>query len=204
VRGILLQLRSADGPAPKVIMIASPQAGDGKTSLSLYMARVAARDNLRTLCIDLDLRRPALGNRAGISPYWFVNDVVNDAADLDQAIVQDSASDAHILAARSVKGDPLSLLDADRLTWLLNLVRAQYDLVIVDTPPVLRVIDPLLIAPLTDAVVLVVSQGSSTREMVSETVQRLLRARARIAGAVMARLSGRVPEEYVYGGYGQQ
>jgi len=204
VRGILLQVRSVDGPTPKVIMIASPQAGDGKTSLSLYMARVAARDMLRTLCIDADFRRPALGNRAGISPYWFLNDVLDGTVDLDQAITQDPASEAHILAARPVEGDPLSLLDADRLASFFDLVRAQYDLVIVDTPPVLRVIDPLLIAPLADAVVLVVSQGSSTREMVAETVQRLLRARARIAGAVMARLNGRVPEEYVYAGYGRQ
>ena len=96
--------------------------------------------------------------------------MLNDAVNLDQAIVQDSAREAHILSARSVKGDPLSLLDADRLTGFFNLVREQYDLVIVDTPPVLRVIDPLLIAPFAGAVVLVVSQSSSTREMVSETV----------------------------------
>lgn len=202
IRGILLHVRSAEDPPPKVIMVASPQAGDGKTSFSLSMARIAARDGLRTICVDADFRRPALADRAGLGlSDCALNDVLEETAELGDAVTVDPVSGAHICAARPVRGVPFKLLQDARLDRFFRVARSQYDLVVVDTPPVLHVIDPLLIAPFVDAVVLVVAQGSATRDTVGETVQRLVRARAKIAGAVMAKVGGRMPEEYVYAGY---
>lgn len=84
---------------------------------------------------------------------------------------------------------------------LLSIARSRYDIVIVDTPPVMRVVDPLLMARLADRVVLVVSERGATREVVYETIQRLRWSQTPLAGIVMAQLSGRIPEQYVYSGY---
>ena len=64
VRGILFRLQSAEKPAPKVIVVTSPLPGEGKTSFALSLARVAARDGLRSLCVDADFRSPALADCA--------------------------------------------------------------------------------------------------------------------------------------------
>jgi capsular exopolysaccharide synthesis family protein len=201
MRGILYRIQHTQDLTPKVVMITSPSPLDGKTSLSLSLTRVAARDGLRTLCIETDFRRPALGARACVRPGWMLNDYLDGKATLEEAVVQDPASSAHLLVSRPVRSDPRRYLEHPRLPELFDMARAGYDLVIVDTAPVLRVIDPLLIAPLVDAVVVVISRGSATRNAVAETIERLRHSRTWIVGVVTTQLSGPVPAEYAYGGY---
>ncbi|MGE5778850.1 MAG: GumC family protein [Hyphomicrobiales bacterium] len=201
VRGILFRLQSGEEPAPKVIVVTSPLPGEGKTSFTLSLARVAARDGLRSLCVDADFRSPALADRAGVLSSFTIREYIDDAVDFDGAVALDAASGAHLLVGQPAPGDPLHYLEHRRLMKLLSIARSRYDIVIVDTPPVMRVVDPLLMARLADRVVLVVSERGATREVVYETIQRLRWSQTPLAGIVMAQLSGRIPEQYVYSGY---
>lgn len=200
VRGILFRL-PASGAGGTAVQICSALPGEGKTTLALAMARVAADDGLRALVIDADFRNPTLLQRAGVVADFAVNDVLNETCDIRDAIQPDSLSRAHIMGARAEPGTRPSHVGLLHFQTLLRYARAEYDIVVIDSSPVLRVVDPLLISRLPDGVVLVVSERSASTDRVCAAVERFLDADAPLAGLVVAEDPKRVPERYAYPGY---
>lgn len=200
VRGILFRLPSS-GTSGTAVQICSALPGEGKTTLTLALARVAASDGLRALCIDADFRNPTLLQRARTTAEFTVNDVLNGTCDIHDAIQADSLSGAHIMGARVEEGTRPSHVGLLHFQTLLRYAKAEYDIVFVDSSPVLRVVDPLLISRLTDGVVLVVSEKSASTDRVCTAVERFIEADAPLAGLVVADDPKRMPERYAYPGY---
>lgn len=200
VRGILFRLPSS-GTSGTAVQICSALPGEGKTTLTLALARVAASDGLRALCIDADFRNPTLLQRARTTAEFTVNDVLNGTCDIHDAIQADSLSGAHIMGARVEEGTRPSHVGLLHFQTLLRYAKAEYDIVFVDSSPVLRVVDPLLISRLADGVVLVVSEKSASTDRVCTAVERFIEADAPLAGLVVADDPKRMPERYAYPGY---
>jgi polysaccharide biosynthesis transport protein len=204
VRGILHRLGAGRHDNPlRIVMVTSPTQRDGKSSLVAAMARIGARDGLRCLAIDCDFHRAGLGRLVGLRPQAYLNDFAEHAATLDDLIVGELGG-AHFILARPVGHCSWAFLRELRLELLGQSLRSRYDLVIIDTPPVMSVVDPMVISLAADAIVLVLPWRAAGRELVREVVRRIAGFGCPLAGVVLSRARGREHERYGYRGYAGQ
>ena len=205
VRGILFRIQHPEmgSTPPKVVMVTSPMPGDGKSSLVTSMARVAARDGLRVLAIDCDFRKPSLDTAIGVTPRWWLNDFLDGSLEVGDAMIQDSRGTAHFLLSKPVVNCSRQFLEQEPLRQMIAASRDFYDLILIDSPPIMKVVDPLILSRQADATVMVVSWREVSRELIKESIERLETTSTPLLGIVMSRVGGKVPENYVYGGYGE-
>ena len=148
----------------KSLMITSALSGEGKSTLALGLALSAARLHQRVLLIDADLRRPSLHqllnlpNEEGLSTL-----LTSDVNIPSQTSIQSSGSYIDIVTAGPTPADPANLLSSHRMGELMATFEKNYDLVLLDAPPVLGMVDPILTASFCTGVVLVARIGSVTK-----------------------------------------
>jgi capsular exopolysaccharide synthesis family protein len=203
LRGILLRLNlSAVEDRKKVILVTSSEPAEGKTSFCIALGRTAAQDGLRCLVIDCDFRRPSFTTQTQLQPDASLNDFLSGALDWGQdAVVKDPVTGMDMLMAKATHSEMREFVSSTRLRVLIAEAREHYDLVIVDSPPVLRVPDAINLADTSDAIVFLTAWRVTRAKMVQEALNRLSVAGRPIAGVVLSRVQGTIPEEYVYGGY---
>ena len=203
LRGILLRLNlSAVEDPKKVILVTSSEPAEGKTSFCIALGRTAAQDGLRCLVIDCDFRRPSFTTQTQLQPDASLNDFLSGALDWGQdAVVKDPVTGMDMLMAKATHSEMREFVSSTRLRVLIAEAREHYDLVIIDSPPVLRVPDAINLADTSDAIVFLTAWRVTRAKMVQEALNRLSVAGRPIAGVVLSRVRGTIPEEYVYGGY---
>ena len=158
-----------------MFMVTSPQPADGKSTTASNLAISMAHSGRKVLLIDADLRRPAQHKIHGLPRSPGLTEVLNDQMPFHKAVQQTAVENLHLLAAGAEVSYPAELLATDRLGALVRELRQAYDLVLVDTSPLLAVTDPSVIAVVMDAVLLVV-RAAVTRRLDAERSQDLLKA----------------------------
>ena len=184
----------------KVVAVTSSFPGEGKTTLSLSVARQCARSGRRTLLIDGDLRRRTLerlldlgGQRNGLVQ------LLNGQCDtLEEATVLDHLSDLRILPACGTPETPMQLLSSRPMIKLLEELRSRYDIIIIDAPPILAVSDVLAVAESIDSVLFVVRWQRTPRDAVLAAIRELASADVDFDGLVLNAVDVRS-----YGRYGR-
>lgn len=170
------------GARPRTILFASALPGDGKTSTLLALGRLLSGTGRRVIAIDLNLRKPTLHKAAKLPVDEGLGEWYDQERDVDMAagnlVYQDSLSALKILPAGRLAADPGVLLQSDRFAELLNVVHSQFDVVLLDSSPVLAVVDAQMISALADATVLLVRAGKTPRRSVIEAFTQL----SRVAG----------------------
>ncbi len=158
----------------KSLMVTSALAGEGKSTLALGLALSAARLHQRVLLIDADLRRPTLHtlvnlpNEQGLSTL-----LTTDANVPTHSSIQSSDSYIDIVTAGPVPGDPANLLSSQRMRELMAAFERTYDLILVDAPPVLGMVDAILTASFCSGVVLVSHMGKVTKTELTQATAML-------------------------------
>ena len=184
VRALRGAVRMSDVDAPpRVLMIASTAPGEGKTTVALATAASAAHSGLRTLLVDADLRRASLSRYCNLQEEAGLVDYLVGRTPLSAAIVFHDALNVFVLPAGARTQNPTDLIASDRFRSLIALLPQTFDLVIIDTPPLGPVVDPLIASETVDKVVFVVRWATTPRELVERAVERL-EGRRRIAGVV--------------------
>ena len=201
IRGLQLgiTLSNVDTP-PKVVLITSALPDEGKTTTALSLARHVAQTGLKVALVDGDLRRPSVKKIAnlGDQPHDLV-DVLKGDATLDQAVVKDSRSAVMILpAAKHVKNAP-DLIESQAMAKLITALRARFDLVIVDSAPILPVTDTKTLTRLADAVLFVVRWEQTPRNAAADAVKSLHDIHAPIAGVALTRADTKRFHYYSFG-----
>ncbi len=176
------------GPPLQVIGVTSSTAGEGKTTFSISLSRILAQSGQKVILIDADLRRPAVKAALGQNAPATLQDVLLGKADLGQAINVDEATGAHYIVAGSEGGDPQRLLMSREFANVVGDLTAHYELIIVDTPPVMAVSDSMLLSSIVDGFVFLVRWASTPRDMAAEALQMLTARGARIEGVVMTQV----------------
>lgn len=186
VRAVAASLRFAnvDGEA-RVVLVTSPEAGDGKSSVALTLATIAAEQDQRVLLIDADLRRGTVADLTGFEGAVGLTTVLLGDVTVSEATEAWGPSGLRVLTNGATPPNPGQLLASGHLHQLLADVREEFDLVIVDSPPVLAVSDALWLAPAVEGIIVVARSRHTKREALARTLAELEATRTRILGIVL-------------------
>jgi succinoglycan biosynthesis transport protein ExoP len=187
-RAFRTSLLLASAASPKVIVITSSFAREGKTTTSVNLATVLAQMGKPVLLIDADLRRPRLQKvftgkmNLGLVNYLAANIPFEDV------IQPTEVPNLSVVLSGPIPPNPSELLASDRMKHIIEEVRSKYAYVIFDSPPVLAVTDAIVLAASADGVVLCVHGGQTPRELVQRSAERLRQANIPVLGAILNNL----------------
>lgn len=187
-RAFRTSLLLASASSPKVIVITSSFAREGKTTTSVNLATVLAQMGKPVLLVDADLRRPRLQK---VFPGKMNLGLVNYLAaniPFDDVIQPTEVPHLSVVLSGPIPPNPSELLASDRMKHLIEDVRSKYAYVIFDSPPVLAVTDAIVLAASADGVVLTVHGGQTPRELVQRSAEKLRQANIPVLGAILNNL----------------
>ena len=188
-----------------VITVTSSIADEGKSSSAANLALVFAEAGRRVLLIEADLRRPKVADYLGLDRSVGLTNVLSGQVKLSEVIQTWGAGSFSVLPSGSIPPNPSELLSSQGMHDLLSAARSEFDLIVIDTPPLLPVTDGAVVAVQTDGAILVVRFGKVNSEQVGRAVQSLAAVDARILGTVLNRVPTRgVHAAGDYEGYGYQ
>jgi polysaccharide biosynthesis transport protein len=195
---------STRGKGHQVIQVTSPNPGDGKSTLSANLAVAIAQSGMRVVLIDCDFRKPRLHKIFGVSPDVGLASVIAGDAALDRAIQPSGVLGLSLLPCGPRPANPAELLTSQRFVEVLEEVKKNFDFVLIDTPPLLAVSDPAVVAPRVDGVLLTVRITRKTRPAAERAKEILTAMGANVVGVVVNDLEvGKNGGIYGYGyGYG--
>jgi succinoglycan biosynthesis transport protein ExoP len=194
----------------RTLLVASAAPGDGKTTVARHLASAAARVGSRVLLMEVDLRRPTLVQQLDVQPGPGLADVLIGAVPLNEAVqrVELSAASATgqaraldvLVAGAALPPNPGELVESHTMETVLQRVKSQYDLVVIDTPPLTAVSDAFPLLSKVDGVVIVGRVGHNHRDVAGRLRETLVGAGAPLLGVIANGFrSGRLGS---YGGYG--
>jgi capsular exopolysaccharide synthesis family protein len=194
-----------DSP-PKVIMVTSAVQSEGKTTLSANLALSFSQLG-RTLLIDADLRKPRVASIAGLASHGGLADVVAGQTKAAECFERDELADnLYIMKSGTQPPNPLELLSSDKFARLLSELKSRFDHIIVDSPPILPVSDPIVLGNLADAAILAVKAEHTNRSASNNALNTLQNAGVNVIGIALTQVRRKKSSYYTddyYGYYGE-
>ncbi|MFT3738833.1 MAG: CpsD/CapB family tyrosine-protein kinase [Breznakibacter sp.] len=154
--------------------VSSTDAGEGKTFVSVNLASVYAVSGKRTVLVGLDLRKPRLGDIFGFKERIGVSNYLIGQAAYEEILVPSGQNNLVIIPSGEIPPNPSELIASDRMGKLLAQLRQDFEVIVIDTPPIGLVSDARLLMSDTDAVLYVVRCNVSHKEYLRHTVQNLI------------------------------
>ena len=167
-----LALNTKQKGAPKVITVTSATSGEGKTMLSIWLARLAAKSGARVLLVDADLRRPSLHTLSSQRTRFSLVDYLTGKKDLAAVIQKNDPSGAHIIYGASVPNSAIDLLAKQKMADLIDNVRKTYDLVVLDSPASGLLSDAPILGKLSDHVIFSVQWDKTSQTIIQTALKR--------------------------------
>jgi capsular exopolysaccharide synthesis family protein len=196
-----LQFVNSDRRA-KVMVVTSSVPGEGKSTTAANLAIAIARSGQRVALVDADLRKPVLGKLFGLEQSAGLVDVVRGRAAVDDVLQRWGAFDLSVLTAGGTTSIPSELLGTVATSRLVTDLRARFDTVIIDSPPLVPVTDAAIVSTLADGVVLVVRPSKATKADFQRSLTSLERVHANVLGLVGSMMPDRTNpylDGYTYG-----
>ena len=185
LRGSLLY--STPQGFPQIMLVTSAQAAEGKTTTSLAIASGFARMGRRVLLIDADMRRPSLQTRMNVSNERGLSTLLTSSDPLEQVMLSSGQANLTLLPAGPIPPSPTELLSTARMEDILQAAARQFEVVVVDSPPILGLADAPLMSALVDGVIIVVEADRSRRGALKSALRRLRAMRPVLLGAVLTK-----------------
>lgn len=188
--------------ASKVFVVTSALQHEGKTSTAVNLALSLAQAGVRVLLVDADLRRPRIGGMLGLDDAVGVTTVLLGRVGLEEAVQRHSLTDLDVLTSGATPPNAAELLQSRAMAGLLEQLRSAYEVVILDSPPLLPVTDAALLASQADGALMVVRHGKTTRDQLATAADRLAQVDAALVGVVLNMVpQSKASSGYEYGGY---
>ena len=195
-------LLTSPGTPPQVVLITSSEPDEGKTSISMSLARMQARTGRRVVLVDADFRKSAVAEVMGVEAAPGLLEVINGASSLEEAIRHDERSGMDVVVSGAYHSDALHALDVGRIDPVLDKLRALYDLVVIDSAPALVISDAQVLAAKADETMLVVRWGKTRREVVAYAARQLRSTATCLRGAILSQVDVNKHARYNYGDSG--
>lgn len=201
-RTIRTNLRFADIDSPtRQYVVTSAVADEGKSLTACNIAITLAQNDLKVCLVEGDLRRPKASRYLGVDGSIGVTDVVAGEYELQDALVSWRHGLLSFLPAGTTPPDPIRLLSSAAMADLLSVLRHQYDVVVIDAPPVLPVSDASVLAGLSDGVILVARHHGVRREQLAAAVATIRSTGTTLIGSVLSRVPARERKRAFSGHY---
>ncbi|MEW6129411.1 MAG: polysaccharide biosynthesis tyrosine autokinase [Acidobacteriota bacterium] len=178
-------LLSTAGQPPKLILVTSGQPGEGKTTTAANTAISLAQLGASVLIVDCDLRRPAMHKVFGLDSSIGLSTYLSRDVALDRVIQKLPVDNLHFMPSGSIPPNPAELISSERMREMLATLAKTYDHILIDSPPLINVTDPVILSTMVDGVMLVVHGGKSTRDVVRRARQELAAVGAKVFGVVL-------------------
>jgi capsular exopolysaccharide synthesis family protein len=186
----------------KVFVLTSSVPSEGKTTCVVNLAQTLGSTGLRVIVVDADLRRPRIGERLGVPDAVGLTTVLARHAKLPDSIQTISTGRFDVLTAGRVPPNPSELLASRQMAATIGELRSTYDIVLIDTAPLLPVVDTAALGPRVDGVILLARWGVTTAAHLRLSAQALEAAGARLFGAILTMMPPRtLAGANSYGGY---
>jgi capsular exopolysaccharide synthesis family protein len=189
-------------PGPKSFVMTSAVPGEGKTTTSANLAITIAESGAKVVILDADLRRPKLAEYLGLEGGVGLSDVLIGRVPLADALQPWGRGTLNVLPAGSIPPNPSELLGSTAMAALLRTLETQFDVVIIDLPPLLPVTDAALVSKLTRGTLVVVAAGNTHKGEFAAAISALENVGANVAGVIITMLPTKGPDAYGYGRYG--
>ena len=186
---------------PRVILVTSAVAGEGKTTTVSNLAIAVAESGKRVLAIEADLRKPRLADEFGLERATGLTTVLADGLDAATVVQKWWGGSFDVLASGPIPPNPSELLSSQRMEALLAWAKERYDLVLLDMPPLLPVTDAAAVAPFADGVLMVVRHGRTRTEQVAAAADLLRRVSGTLLGTVVTMAPNRTKPSPYYGSF---
>jgi capsular exopolysaccharide synthesis family protein len=194
-----LAFATMDSPV-RSVLLTSADPGEGKSLSALNLATVMAFDGRSVVLLDCDLRRPSQHTLNGLGLEPGMTNVLSGEATLEEVLQSTSVANLKVITAGTLPLNPPELLGSTGTRELLNTLKEMFDIVIIDSPPVLALTDAQVLCSVADGVVMVVAADSTPKAHVQRAQAMLRHAGGRLLGAVF----NKVKENHTldtYGGY---
>jgi succinoglycan biosynthesis transport protein ExoP len=169
----------------KVLAVTSALPDEGKTTTAVGLARISALAGSKTVIVDCDLRHRSATHTLGLEVEKGLTEVLFRTASLNEVIQRDQGSGADIVPLAQAEFTPRDLFSSEAMKSLIEALRVRYDVVILDTAPVMPISDTRVLAGIADSVLVVCRWGRTPASVVRGAVDRLRQHNAKIAGVVL-------------------
>jgi len=194
-------LLSSWGAPPKVLLVTSPLAQEGKTTTSVNTAIVLAQRGARVLMVDADLRRPSIHKAFGVPQRPGLSEYLTGNISACPITPWAQLPNLHVLPSGGSPPHPAELLGSGMMNSILAEWRKEFDHIVIDTPPALSVTDAVLLSVQADSVILVIRSGQTTKQALRRARQLLGYVNSKIIGVVVNAMDLNASDYYYYYGY---
>lgn len=200
IRSIYMAVKSTPPRGePKIALVTSTLPGEGKTTLTLSLATLAAQSNQRTLIVDLDLRRPSIYPALGMEPSAVILERIESEADILDGVRVDSATRLDVVQISSQLANPADVIEDPVFQNALNALRDRYTMIVIDSAPLFAVVEARTLASFADVTIFAVRWGQTDEKTVQGGLDFLAEADANLAGAVLTQVEMKRHAQYGYG-----
>jgi capsular exopolysaccharide synthesis family protein len=180
----------------KTIVVTSSEPSEGKSTTAANLAIVLAQQGKSVLLVDADLRKPTIHHMFTISNLNGLTSVLTKDSSLNNAYSMTQVPNLDVLPSGPIPPNPSDLLDSNAMELLMEELTEMYDYVVFDTPPVLAVTDPQILANKCDGVVMIVASGKTNRDRAMKAKDLLEKANSKLLGVVMNGVESKNSEYY--------
>ncbi|HEY7751157.1 MAG TPA: polysaccharide biosynthesis tyrosine autokinase [Ignavibacteriaceae bacterium] len=173
----------------KTILVTSSAPQEGKTTIAINLAGSFAQSQKRTLLIDCDLRKPAMHKIFKADRVPGLIDHLTGNAELKDVIKKSEIPNLEFITSGTIPPNPAEMLDSKEMRMFLNDLRKSYDLIVIDSPPIIAVADSEILSSMVDGTVLIVSADTTEIELMRRSVELLMRENTQFLGAVLNNFS---------------
>ncbi|MFH2035510.1 MAG: CpsD/CapB family tyrosine-protein kinase [Candidatus Zixiibacteriota bacterium] len=195
--------RSPNGNGKKAILITSAMLSEGKSLITSFLAMTAAFSlGKKTLLIDFDLRRPMIHKLFGLSVQKGIVEILTNAVSSRNLIKKTSHENLDILTAGVIVHNPSDIFNGAAIHRVIEEMKFYYDLILVDSPPLIPVLDPIVLLEEMDGAIMVVKAGATGKDIIERARDLLNNQKDKVIGVVVNNLNQSLPYYYNHNYYG--
>jgi polysaccharide biosynthesis transport protein len=194
---ISLELASAN---PKVVLITSALPAEGKSTAAMLLAASSASSGKKTILLDCDLHKQATSKVLQNAHRPGLSELLRGTADLEDILTKDPVTGTYVIPAGSMVPNAADLLMSQRMQKLIAALREEFDYIVIDTAPLLPVVDALVLMTIADRVLMIVEWSQTPRASISEAFKLLRPEAHRVAGVVLNKVDLNQLPRYGYRG----